>query len=475
MAKLKPLQVSVVLLGLCLTACSCNDSDSADNGNNSQTLDKTPLYSLGGSVNGLANGKLLKLAANEETLSLNSNGEFNFSQTLKSGSAYSIRIQQLPENMKCVLANGSGKATANVSNISVSCYTPVLSSGISSDQCYSTSSNALVKCNDPTVVTLNAEQDGTRSSINAMDFGTLTQGANTYSSADCVKDKVTGLLWEIKTADDGLRDYQKTYTHFDSTTAAQKSDSTRATQAEIDATDNAATYVKQVNNSRLCGFDDWRLPTARELQSIVNYGLKDIAIDVKVFINPPGTDDQYWTSSSYQDDSGIDQAFNVNFLAGYVNTEYRDEFLYVRLVRGPVLSETHRFTLAGAEVTDTQTGLVWQRCTYGQTWNGSSCSGSATKLTFAQALAKSTEMKSQGWRLPNIKELASLITYGPGNTTLDAEAFPQTFTALTDWYLSSTPSIVTSQNAWSFNFGVLMASENRWSNSMYVRYVRDIQ
>ena len=145
MAKLKPLQVSVVLLGLCLTACGCNDSDSADNGNNSQTLDKTPLYSLGGSVSGLANAKLLKLAANEETLSLNSNGEFNFSQTLKSGSAYSIRIQELPENMKCVLEKANGIATANVSDISVSCYTPVPSSGISSDQCYSSSSNALVK------------------------------------------------------------------------------------------------------------------------------------------------------------------------------------------------------------------------------------------------------------------------------------------------------------------------------------------
>ena len=475
MAQIRCLQMSLAVLGLCLTACGYNDSDSAENGNNSQTLDKTPLYSLGGSVSGLTNGKLLKLAANEETLSLNSNGEFNFSQTLKSGSAYSIRIQQVPENMKCVLEKASGIATAKVSDISVSCYTPVPSSGISSDQCYSPSSNALVKCNDPTVVTLNAEQDGTRSSINTMDFGTLTQGVNTYSSADCVKDKVTGLLWETKTADGSLRDYRKTYTHFDSTTAAQKSDGSKATQAKIDAAENAAPYVKQVNISRLCGFDDWRLPTARELHGIVNYGLKDIAIDVKVFINPPGTDDQYWTSSSYQDDSGIDQAFNVNFYAGYVYSDYRDSSLYVRLVRGPVLSETHRFTLAGAEVTDTQTGLVWQRCTYGQTWNGSSCSGSATKLTFAQALAKSAEMKSQGWRLPNIKELFSLSTYGPGNTQWDSLVFPQTYLGQTDVYLSSTPTMGNAVNPWSVNFGLVMVSQSSLPTPLNVRYVRDPQ
>ena len=475
MAKLKPIQVFVVLLGLCLTACGCNDSDSADNSNNSQSLDKTALYSLGGSVSGLTNGKLLKLAANEETLSLNSNGKFNFLQTLKAGSLYSISIQELPENMKCVIAKPSGTATANVSDISVSCYTPVPSSGITSKQCVTSSSNVLVDCNSAEVSALNAEQDGTRSSINTMDFGTLTQGSNTYSSSDCVKDKLTGLLWEIKSADGGLRDYQKTYTHFDSTTAAQKSDGLKATQAEIDAPYNAATYVKEVNRLGLCGFTDWRLPTARELHSIVNYGLKDIAIDTTVFINPPGTDDEYWTSSSYQDNLGIDQAFNVNFYAGYVSSGNRDSSIYVRLVRGPVLSETNRFNVAGDEVTDIQTGLVWQRCTYGQTWSGSSCTGPATKLTFAQALAKSAEMKSQGWRLPNIKELFSLSTYGPGNTQWDSLVFPQTYLGQTDVYLSSAPTMGNAVNPWIVNFGLVMVSQSSLITPLYVRYVRNLK
>lgn len=475
MAKFPYVQVSVGLLSLCLVGCGCNEGDGSDSSHNSQSLDKTALYSLGGSVSGLTNGKLLKLAANEETLSLNSNGKFNFLQALKAGSLYSISIQELPENMKCVIAKPSGTATANVSDISVSCYTPVPASGISSDQCYAQSSNKLVSCNDPTVKSLNAEQDGARSSINTMGFGALTQGTNTYSSSECVKDKLTGLLWEIKTADGGLRDYQKTYTHFDSTTAAQKSDGSQATQAEIDAEDNALTYVKEVNRLGLCGFTDWRLPTARELHSIVNYGLNDIAIDKTVFINPPGNDDEYWTSSSYQDNLGTDQALYVNFYAGYVFSNYRDETLYVRLVRGSILSETNRYTVAGDEVTDTQTGLVWQRCTHGQTWNGSSCSGAANKLTFAQALAKSAELKAQGWRLPSIKELFSLVTYGPGNTQLDPLVFPQTFTGQLDFYLSSTPSITSAANAWVVNFGLLIASESKWSSSLYVRYVRDMK
>ena len=73
MAKFPYVQVSVGLLSLCLVGCGCNEGDGSDSSHNSQSLDKTALYSLGGSVSGLTNGKLLKLAANEETLSLNSN------------------------------------------------------------------------------------------------------------------------------------------------------------------------------------------------------------------------------------------------------------------------------------------------------------------------------------------------------------------------------------------------------------------
>ncbi|CAK0762548.1 hypothetical protein CCP4SC76_3690028 [Gammaproteobacteria bacterium] len=54
----------------------------------------------------------------------------------------------------------------------------------------------------------------------------------------CVRDNVTGLMWEVKTADGGLHDKDKTYTW-----------------------DNAPSYVAAVNTAGLCGYDDWRLPT----------------------------------------------------------------------------------------------------------------------------------------------------------------------------------------------------------------------
>lgn len=462
------------LLCLSLAACGCYFGNNCRSSHHGETSDTTPQYSLGGSVSGLIDGKILKLSNSDETLSISSNGQFNFTQTIKQGSTYSVNIKQLPENMQCVVNKPSGTAVTDINDVSVRCFTPVAATGITNNQCFKSNDSQLVSCTDASVTTLNTEQDGTRSSINAMGFDLVTQGGITYPSSDCVKDKVTGLVWEIKSADNGVRDYQKTFTHFDDLTAAEKSDGSTPIQAEIDAIDNAKTYVRQVNNLKLCGMTDWRLPTVRELHSIVNYGSKEIAIDTNIFINPPKQNDEYWTSSSYLDTDGVQQAFNVNFYAGYVNTKYRDEKIYVRLVRGSLLSELNRFSVAGNEVTDKQTGLIWQRCIYGQTWNGTACSGSATQFSFASALQKAAELNQQGWRLPSIKELFSLVTYGPGNTVLDAVAFPPTSIAQGFTTVSSTPSVNSNASAWGAVFDSMFISENYWAASgLYVRFVKD--
>ena len=466
--------ISGSLLCLSLAACGCSYQNTCRSTNDTETVGTTPEYALGGSVSGLIDGKLLKLAYSDETLSINSNGKFNFTQTIKQGSTYSVNIKQLPDNMQCVMNKPSGTAVADVIDISVSCFTPVTATGITSNQCFKSADSGLVSCADSSVISLNTEQDGNRSSINAMGFDLVTQDGITYSSNDCVKDKVTGLVWEIKSADNAARDYQKTFTHFDNLSLPQKSDGSKPSQAEIDAPDNATAYIRQVNSMKLCGITDWRLPTVRELHSIVNYGSKDIAIDTKIFSHPPNQNDEYWTSSSFLDTDGIQQAFNVNFYAGYVNTKYRDEKIYIRLVRGPILSEINRFSVVGNEVTDKQTGLIWQRCIYGQTWNGTACSGSATQFTFASALQKAAELNKQGWRLPSFKELFSLVTYGPGNTSLDAVAFPPTSIEQGFSTVSSTPSVNSNASAWGAVFDSMFISENYWAASgLYVRFVKD--
>jgi Protein of unknown function (DUF1566) len=94
-------------------------------------------------------------------------------------------------------------------------------------------------------------------------------------------------------------------------------------------------------------------------------------------------------------------------------------------------------------VTDSRTGLMWQRCMMGYTFsnNGTpgtltddSCAASAT-VTFLwqQALRGAVDLNAQGgfggfsdWRLPNIKELISIVEHKCTSPAINETIFPDT-------------------------------------------------
>jgi hypothetical protein len=122
----------------------------------------------------------------------------------------------------------------------------------------------------------------------------------------------------------------------------------------------------------------------------------------------------------------------------------------------------------GSEVTDSKTGLVWQRCSAGQSWSGSTCTGTATTYTHEAAL---TYAQTQtGWRLPNVKELASLVDRTVTIPSIDSVAFPAT---AVNHYWSASPYVGDADFAWivGFNGGDIHHSFNR-SNVVQVRLVR---
>lgn len=107
---------------------------------------------------------------------------------------------------------------------------------------------------------------------------------------------------------------------------------------------------------------------------------------------------------------------------------------------------------AGDEVTDTATGLIWRRCAEGQAWSGSTCTGTAQYFSWDDALAQAnSQARSSGvsWRLPNSKELVSLVNYTQTNPALDMAAFPG---ATSDWLWSSTPYASDATVAWTVHF-----------------------
>lgn len=85
-----------------------------------------------------------------------------------------------------------------------------------------------------------------------------------------------------------------------------------------------------------------------------------------------------------------------------------------------------RFAIDGAEATDKLTGLVWRRCPEGQNWTGSTCAGSVALFTWHGALDRARSAASEGipWRLPNAKELGSLVDDSRVNPAIDTAVFP---------------------------------------------------
>ena len=192
--------------------------------------------------------------------------------------------------------------------------------GISSSQCLQPGGIVFVNCASPGARALNDRQDGmvgrdvsnTDNSDGRLGFSYSLVGS--FAKTECVKDNVTGLMWEGKESS-GLRSGSNKYTQYGDQ---------RPTDASV--------YVSAVNAIVLCGYSDWRLPTPEELLSLVNFGATSgPTIDAVWFPNTQAN--AYWSSMrSMRPGFG----WFVDFWAGQVMdgyyTDYRSNYA-VRLVR----------------------------------------------------------------------------------------------------------------------------------------------
>lgn len=107
------------------------------------------------------------------------------------------------------------------------------------------------------------------------------------------------------------------------------------------------------------------------------------------------------------------------------------------------------FTLLGdgSVVRHEATGLAWQRCSVGQTWNGSTCQGAPSMFDWGSALARA-EGEGDDWRLPNIKELGSIVERCRTSPAINRVVFPNT---PPEFFWTSTPSRFEG-SVWVFDF-----------------------
>ena len=85
-----------------------------------------PSYTIGGAVSGLTGTGLVLQDNGGDNLTINANGNFTFHTAIASGSAYKVTVLTQPSSpaQTCTVTNGSGTATANVTNVQVACTTP---------------------------------------------------------------------------------------------------------------------------------------------------------------------------------------------------------------------------------------------------------------------------------------------------------------------------------------------------------------
>jgi hypothetical protein len=163
------------------------------------------------------------------------------------------------------------------------------------------------------------------------------------SSWNCVRDNITGLIWESKTAplSTDLHSINHNYSWFQTEdNGGFEGEQNNLTSSCSLTNCNTETYIAQVNSQGLCNFRDWRLPTHNELLSLVHFGQTATPmIDADYFPNTTNslsTPAWYWTQNSSADGFSNEQAQNawaIDFATGNDNFLHKSTAARVRLVR----------------------------------------------------------------------------------------------------------------------------------------------
>lgn len=142
----------------------------------------------------------------------------------------------------------------------------------------------------------------------------------------------------------------------------------------------------------------------------------------------------------------------------------------------PATTPSADFSEDGGTVLHKPSGLVWMRCALGQTWSGGTCGGSATAYTWQQALQAAKTLNDGAgyagkvdWRLPNIKELQSIVEEGCYSPSINSSIFPNTDASV---FWSASASAYDSGLAWYVIFSNGYAGSYYKNGYNQVRLVR---
>jgi len=191
----------------------------------------------------------------------------------------------------------------------------------------------------------------------------------------------------------------------------------------------AVAFVKRLNEQRYLGYDDWRLPSIKELYSLILFSGVDPSgyegtetihlvpfIDTEYFDFAYGDvsagerviDAQFLSSTKYVGKvmNGQEAVFGVNFADGRIKAYPLSKKFYVLFVRGnPDYGKNDFVDNGDGTVTDKATGLMWAKDDSGY------CMNWKEALEYVQKMNEQSYLGYSDWRLPNAKELQSIVDY----------------------------------------------------------------
>ena len=300
---------------------------------------------------------------------------------------------------------------------------------------------------------------------------TLTAGDFVQNTDGTVTHTPTGLVWQA-------------------CSVGQTWDGTNGT---CTGTAKSYTYTDAMKvTSDFAGKTDWRVPNIVELNSIVDLKKYSPAINKSLFPQMP-TDNGYLSSTLLVPYNSISWVTRISrsgengyfypsleniyyFQNGYYNRG--DSYNYIRLVRGQPLATTLRLTEFkdnnDGSVSHLKTGLIWQRCAVGQTWNNGGCDGTGATYTQDKAVKLTSDLGGNtDWRLPTYKELLTIVDYSQSSPATNSIVFPD---APSSSFWTATDAAASSSFAWSIDFaygtGVIDMSSLPKTSSLAARLVR---
>jgi len=247
-------------------------------------------------------------------------------------------------------------------------------------------------------------------------------------SCAMIQDNTTGLIWEVQTDDNSIHDKNKTYVWNDA----------------------QAVFIKSLNENNFGGYQHWQLPDILELASITNFNF--IPVMDPIF---NGTSSFYWSSVAASNTDGI---WGVNFLNGIVNYSSEDLLKSVRAVYQTKTDTLNNLIVNTKTIIDKRTGLMWQRETL------------PSALSWKDALAHCESLMLDtysDWRLPNIKELLSIVDFSGYNPSIFSE-----FDTNAAFYWSSTTHPNSIDKAWGVEFDFGSTNNKQKILLQYARAVR---